>query len=220
MGGKRVSPELRSLILEGVGQGLLLIDVARETGVSLDTVRRIVDADRKAKASPAKAAPKPAARPSEAPPQASALAASLSARAASDPEPADVAAADAADDAELPELDDNDLLASARALYRWMLREAQRMQRLGNARGATTTINSAAKTLMPMLARLEKIQQEQSSVIRVSREEVERGMALMRERFAAILDRPLHCAECSRRLSATIGLGPDVDLVELENKGR
>lgn len=203
MGGKRVSPELRSLILEGVGQGMLLIDVARETGVSLDTVRRTVESDRKARAKePQAAAP-------------SALAASLSARAAGDPvtEPAQ-------DEAELPELDDNDLLASARALYRWMLREAQKMQAVGNARGATTTINSAAKSIMPMLARLEKIQQEQSSVIRVSREEVDRGMALMRERFAAILDRPLHCAECSRRLSATIGLGPDADLTALEAQGR
>lgn len=180
MGGKRIADETKERILARIKQGIALREVARENGVSLDTVRRLVGE-----------------REGEIPP-------SLSERLSKRRPPKEES--DAPDNRMPPEFDPADMHGSIQKLFQWMLADAGRKAGVGDRHGQAQ-LNAAVKALAPILDRLERRQAEDRDVLRISRHEIEEGMAAVTERIAATLARPLLCAECSRRLSVEWGEG-------------
>lgn len=75
---------------------------------------------------------------------------------------------------------------------------------LGNANAARHFARTAAG-LMPVLARLEREQNQDEHVLRIPRTEIAEAMGSVREKLAAIASRPLLCAHCSRQLSVEWG---------------
>lgn len=102
--------------------------------------------------------------------------------------------------------------ADTLTLTRWMrdaaIRDAGRAKAVGHYGPAAQFMKRAAD-LAPTIARLEKASRESGDLIRVSRADVEKTMGGIREKVAALLDRPLLCAHCGRALSVAIGHGTD-----------
>lgn len=107
-----------------------------------------------------------------------------------------------------PELEDpappeDDGLAYARWQRRQLLRAAATATREARFDDASKARRDAANMSL-LIARLERGATQDADVIRVSRADVDQAMAGVRERVAAILERPLLCAACSRALNVEI----------------
>ena len=70
----------------------------------------------------------------------------------------------------------------------------------------SATRNSAL--LAPVLARLEKGREDDRDHVRYSRAEIAEALAGLRARVASLLDRPLLCADCGRKLSVAWSATP------------
>jgi hypothetical protein len=64
--------------------------------------------------------------------------------------------------------------------------------------------------MMPVLARLEKVASESSDVLRISRSEIAQARQAYRERVRRLLEQPLVCAECGRRIRVAWVEGAEV----------
>src|SRR5690606_1113331 len=111
--------------------------------------------------------------------------------------------APAADDHDAPE-DDGDSLAQLKRMQREMQAMARQARQEGNYTAAQRAMRDAG-ALAPVIARLEKVAADESDVLRISRAEIDRTMVDLEARIKAMLDRPLMCAECSRKLSIAWG---------------
>lgn len=121
------------------------------------------------------------------------LAAELEARKAAAPPP--------------PPVDTTDTLGTLRGLLESFMAEAHRNQ-AGNPRLATTLAKSAADVL-DQIRKIEHAKREDDSVIRIRREDIARAHAAALERYKALCDRPLHCADCGRKLAIAWGEAAD-----------
>ena len=63
---------------------------------------------------------------------------------------------------------------------------------------------------LPVVARLESKEKDEEGLFTVSQAEIEKAMRGVRERAAALLERPLLCAACGRALSISWGQHPEV----------
>jgi hypothetical protein len=79
-------------------------------------------------------------------------------------------------------------------------------QRLGDRSSAARLTRDAAY-LTNTLSKLERLESADEDVFRISRSEVAAIDEQMRDRIAAILARPLHCAQCARALSVNMAMG-------------
>jgi hypothetical protein len=91
-----------------------------------------------------------------------------------------------------------------RALQRSAAAEAA-----GNFASAQRDSRDAA-AMAVVLARLTRSEAEDRDVMRISRSEVTTIEESLQDRWAAILSRPLLCAECSRALSVSWGTAGEV----------
>ena len=92
-----------------------------------------------------------------------------------------------------------ELLAQAREQF-------ARATQAGDSNGAQRYARTAAG-LTPVLARLERAEQDASDAIVVSRAECERIEESLTERIKGVCNRPLLCSKCSRELSVSWGTG-------------
>ncbi len=100
--------------------------------------------------------------------------------------------------------------ASALLRVRAILAEADRALQRGRASGDLQLIQRATRDsamMLPVLARLEAQAAESGDVLHVTHASIEEAMAGVEKRVAALLDRPLLCAECGRALAIKIGKG-------------
>lgn len=170
------APSTEAEILRMASEGVSHREIARRLGnVSRTTVARVLK--KHAERAPAAAVAERAAKLRKQIP----------------PEPP----APAAVDASAPAIDQvRALMADARA-------QLDAAQAIGDSVTAQRcTRNSAA--LASVLARLERIEHADSDVLRISRPEIDEAIAGVYARVAAMLDRPLVCAKCSRELSVEI----------------
>lgn len=95
-------------------------------------------------------------------------------------------------------------MAGALADLRGLLTELRGALRLakdaGHHAAAASAMGSMAR-LMPVLARLEKTQAEEKDAMRVSLADIEQAGREVDALFDAYDSRPLHCADCGRKLS-------------------
>ena len=75
--------------------------------------------------------------------------------------------------------------------------------RSGDARSATTAVNSLSK-LAPLLARLEREASADADYVRIPRAAFAAAAASYRERVGKVLAQPLTCAKCGARLRASL----------------
>lgn len=146
----------------------------------------------------------PAAKPTPAPVQAAraestAILSDLKARFREPPEEPDA----------FEDVDLNDLPAVVRAMLKEAFGNIRTARRAGNTNGAQKAMRDAATAIAPLLARLEKMQAADASVLRLSLSEIDTAYANMLDRVSGLVDRPLLCSKCSRVLNAEIaGLDP------------
>lgn len=98
----------------------------------------------------------------------------------------------------------HDLVGTVRAMLTRTLTRSAAAEGAGNYTAAQRDSRDAA-ALVTVLARLTRSEAEESEVLRISRSEIADLEHSMRERVAAILNRPLLCAHCSRELSVAWG---------------
>lgn len=77
-------------------------------------------------------------------------------------------------------------------------------ERLGNMSAVTNALGHLTR-LVPVLARLEAREKDDADVMRFSKTEIAEAKATAVANLQAMLARPLHCAGCSRKLSAQWG---------------
>lgn len=124
----------------------------------------------------------------------------------SEPAPADLPAHMAPPPAVAALVVGEDLIASTRAMVNRMLTRSAASESAGSYASAQRDSRDAAN-LMIVLARLEKLGADDADVVRVTRADVAKIEESLKERIAAICNRPLLCAECSRALSVRWGTG-------------
>lgn len=106
-----------------------------------------------------------------------------------------------------PDEDDNrDTLTEVKQMLRDSLRQAKDAGKIGHAADAQR-FGRIAAVLVPVIARLERDQKTDEHVLRISRQEIAERRIKVRQRFRAICDRPLLCAQCNRKLSVFWGTG-------------
>lgn len=111
-----------------------------------------------------------------------------------------------------PPVDDGEtlsLLEQVRQLQREMLTTAKEAKAVGNTRGAQAALASAG-LLSNTILRISKTEAEGAAVLKISREEIMKRRAKVRERMRSICDRPLLCSECNRKLSVLWGTGKEL----------
>jgi hypothetical protein len=96
----------------------------------------------------------------------------------------------------------DDELAALVKMRKSMTRDAETARAVGNLTAAQRSMTAAA-TLAPVIARLRRAQKEDADVLHISKADIQSRMALHREHVRALLDRPLLCAECGRKLSVS-----------------
>jgi predicted transcriptional regulator len=116
---------------------------------------------------------------------------------------ADAAAREAAPE---PEEEDADTLTTMRRMLQDTLKRAREAEAVGNFNTAQKSGRDAA-ALVNTITRLERLTAADADVLRISRTEIEERRKKVRERIRATLDRPLLCAECNRKLSVLWGTG-------------
>lgn len=162
-------------VLAAVAAGLSYADAARRFKLTPPTVKRWADAARKKQAE-AEEAP-PLVVPDE---------------------PGPPAEEDEPEEPELPEG------ASSLDVARWMLRSTLRSVRAAKRDGnhaASATLMRAATEQTRQVALLEKRATADGDTVRFSRADIDEAMRGLREKFGALLARPLCCARCTRELS-------------------
>jgi hypothetical protein len=97
-----------------------------------------------------------------------------------------------------------DSLERVRGMLAQFVQMASDARGVGNYDSAVTAMRQAAQ-LEPLIARLEKLRGEDSSVMKVSRADIAAAVDSARAKIAALNSRPLLCAECSCELSARLG---------------
>lgn len=100
----------------------------------------------------------------------------------------------------------HDMVAGVRAMMNRALLRSAAAEAAGNYTSAQRDSRDAAQ-MATVLARLTRSEAEDRDILRISRSEVASIEEQLRERIAAILSRPMLCAECSRALSVTFGTG-------------
>jgi transposase len=186
------SPELFEIVVDAIKSGTPLREIAKRAGISHQTAKRWAE---EAGVLPTKEQHDAAAR-------ARALVERSQRTAApEEPEP---------DDEEI-DTDSADLRPLARRLLKKTLKIVASAEREGNYTAAQRALRDASASITPLIARLEKLYGDDDSVIRIPRADVERLMLGMRDRAAAICDRPLLCAACSRELSIAWSEGNDAN---------
>ena len=102
--------------------------------------------------------------------------------------------------------------APALQVVRELLAEARHQFAISTSLGDSGAAQRYARTaagLTPVLARLEREFREDDGSIRVTAADIAAANERLNERLAAICARPLHCAECSRALSVSWGMGDE-----------
>lgn len=94
----------------------------------------------------------------------------------------------------------DDEIRNLRKMQRDLQRDAETARSMGNMTAAQRAM-SASAALAPVIARLLRASKDERDVLRIPRSELDSARAKHRERIRALLDRPLLCAECSRKLS-------------------
>jgi hypothetical protein len=105
-----------------------------------------------------------------------------------------------------PEIDPTDLLGSVRAMLADQSAQMADLRAVGNTRGAQAAAANMAKVAL-LLKQLESAQLEDATTLKIPRAELDQARAAIRARRDAIAARPIMCAECSRKLSVSQGLG-------------
>jgi predicted transcriptional regulator len=105
-----------------------------------------------------------------------------------------------------PEEADADTLTTMRRMLQDTLKRAREAEAVGNFNTAQKSGRDAA-ALVNTITRLERLTAADADVLRISRVEIEERRKKVRERIRATLDRPLLCAECNRKLSVLWGTG-------------
>lgn len=112
--------------------------------------------------------------------------------------------------------------ANTLEMTRWMrddlLRLAREARTAGNYTAAQGFASQAVK-LSHVIPRLEKSEAVDGDSVRYSRAEIDDAMRTVRERWAALLARPLLCHDCGRKLSASFA-GYDIDAIEKDRVNR
>jgi|SRR6185369_4969760 len=96
-------------------------------------------------------------------------------------------------------------LEAMRAILTRTIREVE-AQRIINPKLAQQ-LGRDVGTYAAIVSRLEKGAEDDADQLRFSRREVDQAMTALLERVKAVCDRPLLCAECSRKLSVDWGTG-------------
>jgi transposase-like protein len=91
-----------------------------------------------------------------------------------------------------------------RAMIRQFQTDARAAREVGNHTAASALMGHASK-LVPTLARLDRLRNEDSDVVRYSKAEVAAAQDSVRATLEALAARPLCCARCGRELSAEFG---------------
>ena len=115
-------------------------------------------------------------------------------------------AASAEPSAEAEPIDVSDTLLTLRRMQSDALRIANEARGVGNMGAAQRAVRDAA-ALGNTIARVERSEQAESDVLRLSRADIELEMQKVLARVQAITARPLLCAACSRALSVRFGRG-------------
>lgn len=97
-----------------------------------------------------------------------------------------------------------DLLDALRDMLRQLLDDAKASRAVGNMTAVARSMRDAGN-LTNTIARIEGRQADDADVLRIPRSEIAEAMAGVTARLQAIADRPLLCAECSRKLSVSFG---------------
>lgn len=104
-----------------------------------------------------------------------------------------------------------DPLALNTALQARLLAQAQEAAESGNMNAASSLAGHASK-LAPVIARLESTRVDERDVIRLSRADIDAGVAEVLEVFRAYAARgPLRCADCGRALAVRLGTATNAD---------
>jgi hypothetical protein len=112
-------------------------------------------------------------------------------------------------------VDESDSLAYAKAQRASMIRASRIAQDEGNHTAAQRALRDASGMSL-LIARLERDARTDAEILRLSVSDLEADTAAARELLAAICERPLLCANCSRALSADWGELDPEDIKKLE----
>jgi len=96
--------------------------------------------------------------------------------------------------------DDGDELSALRRMRNQMISDAKQARLVGAITVAQRSLTAAA-TLSPTIARLEKASKDDAGVLHLSRAAIASAEASLLEKQKALLARPLLCAECGRKFS-------------------
>lgn len=180
MGRHAPDPELVALALDQVRRGLRMVEVAETAGVSTATIARWI-----------RRYGEPGLVPRTARPE------------ALEEERARLAALEEAP----PVADELDDGAPAIEIARQLIRDTRQRYadavRAGDTRRASQ-YSSHLTAQLTKLAALERRSEDDDDVMRIRIADIEAAMGEHRRAVQAILARPLHCAECGRRLTAQI----------------
>jgi DNA invertase Pin-like site-specific DNA recombinase len=106
---------------------------------------------------------------------------------------------------ELPsDVDPSDTLG----FLKQMVTDTQRRIRLSERQGNLAAAQKMGRDLGGLLntvARVERLERSEEELIRITREQLVEAKASVLAKVHALADRPLHCAECARKLSVRWG---------------
>lgn len=104
--------------------------------------------------------------------------------------------------------EDDDALVITRKLLARTLRVAREAEAGGNYTAAQRA-NRDCSGILVTIRQLEENRKDTADVLRVPLAKIDEAMAAVQARVAAICDRPLLCAHCSRALSVSLGTGEE-----------
>lgn len=171
-------PDVVAATLDLVAAGVSLREAARTAGVTEGAVRKWI---KRAKDAPP---PVPPAVPTAPPPVPDHMA-----------PPAPVEAVEVG----------HDMVAGVRAMMNRALARSAAAEAAGNFASAQRDSRDASAMAI-VLARLTRSEAEDKDILRISRSEVTTIEESLQDRWAALLARPLHCAQCARELSISWGM--------------
>lgn len=173
-------------------RGFSLGAAAKSLGVSRSSIRNYVEREQKRRDA------NPAAAPSGFMDLVRTRAEGAPAKAPSKPPPAPVVEVDEQADEE-----DDDAPLDAVGYIRRQIKETERLGKQALAEGNMTLAQRCGRdvgNLMPVLARLEKMQRDDETTLHVSRAEIDSAIASIEDSYKTICDRPFVCAECGRAI--------------------
>jgi len=111
-----------------------------------------------------------------------------------------------------------DALSMVRGLVEPLRAAYEAATAAGEDRAAAYVARTIAP-MLPVLARLEKQAAESADVLRISMAEIDAARLAYRERVARLLEQPLTCAECGRRLRVAWVEGAEPQ-AQVQDQGR